>query len=209
MKGVQSLSTADLLALMSELLVPMASVERTIKLPFDLERWENDAEHSYFLATLGCALAHQLDPELDLGRVSHYALVHDLVEVHAGDTTIWAEQQWLSSKSEREARALKRIQKRFGAVFPWVIETIHAYEKLDEPESCYVYALDKILPHAIITIADHQPLLPTFSAYKEKERVARGKIARYPKLLPFFDELCKMYVATPHFFVSEVADTTS
>jgi len=197
--------TSDVLALLQELLVPLASVARTIKVPFDLRRWENDAEHSYFLATLGCALGSQIDSSLDLGKISQYALVHDLVEVYAGDTTVWAPQAHLDSKPQREEAALRRIEQRFGAVFPWVSKTITTYERLDQPESCFVYALDKLLPYAIMMIADHQPLLRTRAACQEKERLARSKVARYPLLLSFFDDLCRLYASRRHFFVRELS----
>ncbi len=193
-------TTKDFLTVLDELFIPMTQINRTIKLPFDLERWENDAEHSYFLATLGCALGRELDSELDLGKVSQYALVHDLVEVHAGDTTVWASPAYLESKPAREAEALERIRKRFGGVFPWVTETITAYERLNESESCFVYALDKILPQAIITLADHQPVASTPAAYKAKEVVARSKIGCYPRLLPYFDALCAIYDARSRYF---------
>lgn len=181
---------------MNELLIPMAAIDRTIKMPFDLARWENDAEHSYFLATLGCALGRELDPELDLGLVSQYALVHDLVEVYAGDTPVWAPAAELAAKPAREAWALARIRRRFGGLFPWVSDTIAAYERLDEAESCFVYALDKILPHAIITLARHQPVTSAPAARKDQLRVAQLKIARYPRLLPLFEAMSSWSEAT-------------
>lgn len=96
------ISADDTLTLMAQLLIPSATVFRTTKVQPELDRFENDAEHSFLLATLGCAIAQQMSPHLDLGKVSQYALVHDLVEAYAGDTTIWASTEEHASKAERE-----------------------------------------------------------------------------------------------------------
>lgn len=192
--------TNEVISLFSELLVPAATTFRTIKLQPDLDRFENDAEHSFLLATLGCALAQQLNTALDLGKISQYALVHDLVEVYAGDTSVWDSTEKHASKAEREARALDTILQRFGASFPWIAQTIHAYERMDEPESCFVYALDKIIPYVVMAAVDHQPFTPNREVYEDKMSIARKKISRYPVLLELFEGLDTDYKNRPHFF---------
>src|SRR5215510_5944555 len=107
-------SLEEIVSLSADLLVPAATVFRTIKTQPELDRYENDAEHSFLLATLACALGAEVEPSLELGLVSQYALVHDLVEVYAGDTTIWASAERHASKAEREAKALEVIERRFG-----------------------------------------------------------------------------------------------
>ncbi len=193
----------DAIALMAELLIPAARVFRTIKVQPELDRFENDAEHSFLLAMLGCALAEQMDPVLDLGKVSQYSLVHDLVEVYAGDTTIWASAEEHASKVGREERALKTIEERFGGMFPWVARTIEQYERFDEPESCFVYALDKIIPYVVMAAVDHQPFPPNREVYEEKMAIARRKIERYPRLMELFEGLDAEYKKRPHFLRSK------
>lgn len=193
-----------LLSLFRELLIPMSGIERTVELPGDVRRSETVAEHSYILATLGCALAHRIDSTLDLGKVAQYGLAHDLVEVYAGDTKVFGPEQELASKPDREAQALRRIEARFGGIYPWLAETIQAYERLDEPESRFVYALDKILPHAIICVTDRHPVQPTWERYQWSERVARKKIGEYSALLPYFDDLCALFAGRPHYFAGGV-----
>jgi 5'-deoxynucleotidase YfbR-like HD superfamily hydrolase len=194
------ISAADTLFLMSKLLVPATTVFRTTKVQPELDRFENDAEHSFLLGTLGCAIAQQMNPSLDLGKVSQYALVHDLVEAYAGDTTIWASPEQHASKAEREEKALKLIEERFGERFPWVDQTIKKYELFDEPESCFVYALDKIIPYILMASVDHQPFPPDKELYEEKMAVARKKIARYPELLDLFENIDADCRKRPHFF---------
>jgi len=47
---------------------------------------ESDTDHTVMLGLIACALAERWYPHLDRGLVAQYALVHDLVEVYAGDT---------------------------------------------------------------------------------------------------------------------------
>lgn len=197
------ISANDTLTLMSRLLIPSATVFRTTKLQPKLDRFENDAEHSFLLATLGCAIAQQMASHLDLGKVSQYALVHDLVEAYAGDTTIWASAEEHASKVEREEKALRYIEECFGERFPWIDQTIKKYELFDEPESCFVYALDKIIPYVVMAAVDHQPFPPDADLYEEKMAIARKKIHRYPELLGLFDDLDSDYKKRPHFFTAK------
>ncbi len=68
------------------------------------ERRENSAEHSWHLALFALVLAEYADEPVDLPRVLTMLLLHDLVEVDAGDTFIYDE-AGLASKSEREEAA--------------------------------------------------------------------------------------------------------
>lgn len=191
---------SDLVRLTADLVVPFAHVFRTVKLHAGSDRFETDVEHSYMLALLGSALAPRIDESINSGRVAHYALVHDLVETHAGDTTIWAAKELHASKPDREHAALMKIKSQFDSAFPWISETIARYERLDEAESCFVYALDKMVPYIVMLAIDYQPFPPSLEVYEAKIGIARAKVGRYPKLLDYFDELDKSYRGRPHFF---------
>lgn len=109
---------------------------------------ESDTDHTVMLGLLACAFAERFAPTLDRGRVAQFALVHDFVEVYAGDTPTArtlsdADHQ---SKEEREAEALRRIREEFDAELPWLGETIEAYERLDTPEARFIKVIDKAMP---------------------------------------------------------------
>lgn len=58
-----------------------------------------------------------------------------------------------------------------------------------------------MLGHMIVLVGDHHPIRPTREAYLRTERIAHEKIeSSYPALVPYFDELCKMFAERPHFF---------
>lgn len=70
---------SDIQQLVRQLVLPFYTLERDLPLPIQNHRNENDAEHSWSLALLACSLAPEIDPQLDVGKICQYAVVHDLV----------------------------------------------------------------------------------------------------------------------------------
>jgi len=99
----------ELLELTTKLMLPFYQVERDLMLPIKPRRAENDVEHSWSVAFLACSLAPEIDKRLDLGKIAQFAIVHDVVEVFAGDTSPWHDQATRVSKDEREEKALQHI----------------------------------------------------------------------------------------------------
>ena len=108
------------------------------------KKFENDAEHSYQLAMVAWFLIEQDRLSLNKELCFMYALSHDLVEIYAGDTFCFDEKR-LATKTKREKEALKKIKKRFPN-FKTLAFFIKKYENKNDPESKFIYALDKILP---------------------------------------------------------------
>lgn len=112
---------------------------------------ESDTDHTVMLGWLACALAARFWDrlELDSGLIAEFALVHDAVELYAGDTpTLRITDDERAAKAVREHDALMRIAKEFGKhdQLPWFPATIALYEQQSLPEARFVRALDKILP---------------------------------------------------------------
>lgn len=142
-------TNAEVLKLVEEIILPFYKIERDMTFVVDDGyRNENDAEHSWSLALLACALAPHIDSKLDVGLISQFAVVHDLVEVYASDTSVWADDETLAQKAKNEHDALQKLKKKF-AHFPWMIETIIAYEKQDTAEALYVRSIDKYIAFSI------------------------------------------------------------
>lgn len=74
----------------------------------DGSRYENDAEHSWHFAMMTLVLAEYAQEPIDLFRVVQMALVHDIVEIDAGDTFAYDDQA-RQTQYERERRAAERI----------------------------------------------------------------------------------------------------
>lgn len=172
----------------TEVLNTFRRVERVLYVP-GTDRLENDVEHSYHLAMLAWFILTAEKTDLDLDLVIRYALIHDLVEAYAGDTyTYSTDKQHLESKKEREHAALKRLQGEFP-LHADMFRAIESYERRDDRESRFVYALDKIQPVIHINLDNgrmyREKGVTIEMLYEEK----KDKVALSPEIVPYFDEL--------------------
>jgi putative hydrolase of HD superfamily len=156
---------------------------------------ENDTEHSYNLAMTAWFLSQEF-PELDKNLVIRYALVHDLVEIHAGDTYIYGTKDELDSKAQREADALKQLDSEWSD-FQDMSKSIHAYEHRIDAESKFVYALDKIMPIMLIYIHDGYTWKKEGVTVNMLYEAKIEKIRLSPEILPYFDEIHKLLLSRP------------
>ncbi len=114
------------------------------------DTFENDLEHSYQLSLVAWYLVTSQKLKLDKDKVIKYALAHDIVEVYAGDVNIFTKDfyksgELLKQKHKNEELSFAKIKEQFPE-FDDLFEVIEAYEKREEPEAKFVYALDKLLP---------------------------------------------------------------
>ena len=156
---------------------------------------ENDTEHSYNLAMSAWYIA-QWFPELDKTLVIQYALVHDLVEVHAGDTYIFATKEELASKKQREADALLRLEAEWSD-FSEMNHTIRKYEDRPDAESKFVYALDKIMPMMLTYIHNGYTWKQEGVTLDMLHKSKIAKVSVSPEILPYFEELHALLLARP------------
>jgi putative hydrolase of HD superfamily len=133
---------------------------------------ESDTDHTVMVAVCACALASKLYPHLDIGKVSQYAIIHDLVEVYAGDTnTFNISNEDRHKKEERESLAFKKIVAELGGVYPWVPTTIEKYESLVDDEAQFVKAIDKLMTKLTHRINN--------GAYLRREKITRDETVRH------------------------------
>ena len=113
----------------------------------DGSRKENSVEHSWHLALMACLLAeHTLVAEIDLLHTLKMVLVHDLVEIDAGDTYCYDEQGALD-KEEREKKAAERIFNLLPAEQAQELWALwEEFEAVSTPEARYAAALDRLQP---------------------------------------------------------------
>ena len=109
-------------------------------------RPENDAEHSWHLALMAIILREYAADEIDISRVLSMHLVHDLVEIDAGDTFAYDEAAH-HDKEEREQAAADRI----FALLPEdqereLRDLWDEFEERVTPEARYAAALDRLQP---------------------------------------------------------------
>ena len=112
----------------------------------DGKRTENDAEHSWHLALAAVLLKEHMKEDADLGRVMTMVLIHDLVEIDAGDTYAY-DTEGAATKREREVKAADRI---FG-ILPedqgtYLRELWDEFEAYETAEAKYAHLLDNFQP---------------------------------------------------------------
>lgn len=112
----------------------------------DKSRKENSAEHSWHIALMAIILAEYSDEEIDISRVIKMLIIHDIVEIGAGDTFCYDENE-LIGKNLREIKAAEDI---FGLLPPdqkkEFLEVWQEYEEGLTQESKFAKAMDKLMP---------------------------------------------------------------
>lgn len=113
----------------------------------DASRRENSAEHSWHIAVAAIILAeHAADGKVDIGRVVQMLLVHDVVEIDAGDTFCY-DTSAVARQTASETRAAERL---FGLLPPDQAADFHdlweEFEARRTPEALLANALDRLQP---------------------------------------------------------------
>jgi putative hydrolase of HD superfamily len=112
----------------------------------DSSRRENDAEHSWHLAITAALLIEYAPPGADLLRVIKMVLIHDLVEIDAGDTYCYDATAALTQK-DREIKAADRIFAMLPADQAKDFRQLwDEFESRATPESRFAAALDRVQP---------------------------------------------------------------
>jgi putative hydrolase of HD superfamily len=110
-------------------------------------RRENSAEHSWHLAMMAVTLAEHAPPGTDIGRVTAMLLLHDLVEIDAGDLFAYADAAQQARQEEAERAAADRI----FALLPdgQAGELRGLWDEFEErrtPEARFARGLDRLQP---------------------------------------------------------------
>ena len=112
----------------------------------DGSRRENDAEHAWHMGIMAMILREYSNEDVDLLKVIEMLLIHDIVEIDAGDTYAY-DTEGLKSQAEREAKAAERI---FGMLpedqRDWMFELFHEFEEGNTPEARFARSLDNVQP---------------------------------------------------------------
>ena len=109
-------------------------------------RRENDAELSWHMAIMAVLLKEYANEEVDVLKVITMLLVHDLVEIDAGDTYAYDE-KGNESRPERERRAADRIYGMLPEDQGWKLRELwEEFEAYESPEAKYAHMLDNFQP---------------------------------------------------------------
>jgi putative hydrolase of HD superfamily len=112
-----------------------------------LARRENSAEHSWHLALMATALAEHAPPGADLGRVTQMTLIHDLVEIDAGDLFLYADAEQHERQEAAEHAAADRIFALLPADHAGQVRALwDEFNERQSPTARFARALDRLQP---------------------------------------------------------------
>lgn len=141
----------------------------------DASRKENDAEHSWHIALMAYLLQEYAEESVEVSKVMLMVLIHDLVEIDAGDTYAYDE-EGAKTKDERERKAADHIfgmlPEDQGMYLKALWEEFEAYETA---EAKYAHLLDNFQPLLLndaaggISWTEHQ--VKKSQIYKRNEKV--------------------------------------
>jgi putative hydrolases of HD superfamily len=113
----------------------------------DGSRRENSAEHSWHLALMATVFGQYAPPGTDLNRVTTMVVLHDLVEIDAGDLYVYADEAAQQRQAVAERAAADRL---FGLLPPEQGAALHAlwdeFEERITPDAIFARALDRLQP---------------------------------------------------------------
>jgi len=109
-------------------------------------RNENDAEHSWHMAVMAYLLKEYANGEIDIAKVMLMCLIHDIVEIDAGDTYAYDEESLTTQKAREDAakeRIFSMLPEEQAREF---IEVFDEFEACETSESKFAHAMDNIQP---------------------------------------------------------------
>jgi len=204
---------ADSLVDLARLALAFGRVDRTAVYHPDQTTPESDTDHTVMLGWAACALAATWFPQLDVGLVAQFALVHDAPEVYAGDTpTLRITDEERAAKAEREAAAVDRLAAEFTHRLPWFPDTLRAYEQQLLPEARFVRGVDKVLPKLVhlldrcMGLAEQRMSRDELTDVFDRQRTDMHRyVGEFTTLMDVRDELVRRVLARPELARPEVA----
>jgi putative hydrolase of HD superfamily len=109
-------------------------------------RRENDAEHAWHMAIMAYLLREYANEEVDITKVMLMCLIHDIVEIDAGDTYAYDEENLKTQKAREDA-----AKERIFSILPddqkkELIALFDEFEEYETAESKYAHTLDNLQP---------------------------------------------------------------
>jgi putative hydrolase of HD superfamily len=156
------------------------------------DRRENDAEHSWHLALMVMTLAEYADEPIDVGHTIKLVVVHDLVEIYAGDTPIY-DTELARSQQDREEAAADRL---FGILPEDSGRALRAlwdeFEARETPEARFAKAVDRFQPLLLNWMAKggtwRTPGVTADDVRSRKKVIGEGSTALFEAAMQLIDE---------------------
>jgi len=162
-------------------------------------QFENDSEHSYQLAMVVLYIAENDRQQIDVYKAMGLALVHDIVEVHAGDTPTFGSNADTLTQVEREPKAITTLRAQWPKL-SLMHALIEEYETKSSPEAKLVYALDKLVPVLNNYLDNGRNWKKGHISLDQVIKVKVGKVDVDPIVKRYFEEMLAVLKKKPELF---------
>ncbi len=167
----------------------------------DGTRKENDAEHSWHIALMAYLLQEYAVAPVDVSRVVPMVLIHDLVEIDAGDTYAY-DAEGKATQHDREQKAAERI---FGLLPKeqgnWCKELWMEFEAYESNDARYAHLLDNLQPLLLNDAAKGRSWAEhdvcRSQIYKRNEKVPETAPAIWEKMKEIIDSYVEKGIVKP------------
>lgn len=117
----------------------------------DRSRHDNDAEHSWHFAVMALVLSEYACEKVDVSKVVRMALVHDIVEIDAGDLFVYDRKEAGSREAEAHQARERAAARRIFGLLPAdqageLIDLWEEFERRESPEARLAAAIDRLDP---------------------------------------------------------------
>lgn len=120
----------------------------------DATRLENDAEHSWHLAMMALLLSDYSSEKIDLLKVVSILLVHDIVEIYAGDTFAY-DQEAILTQRQREIESADKLFSQLPLRLSEKLRSLwDEFEEWSTPEAKFAHTLDNFQPLMLQHVSD-------------------------------------------------------
>ena len=131
----------------------MTSILRRTML-IDKSRRENDAEHSWHIAVMALIFSEYAAEPVDVARAAKMCVVHDLIEIYAGDTFAY-DLEANQGKEEREAAAADKLFAQLPSEQGAELRALwEEFDAMNTPDSKYAACMDRLQPFLHNTLTD-------------------------------------------------------
>ena len=193
----QTTETEKRLAQQMQFIAEIDKLKQVLRMTLltDGSRRENDAEHSWHLAAMAVVLHEYAVEPVDLQRVLKMAVIHDLIEIYAGDTFAF-DTQGNEDKAAREAVAADKLFSLLPAEQGAELRALwEEFDRMDSADSLFAASLDRLQPfmHNVLTGGHTWKLGQVCAAqvYARMEPIRRG----IPDVWPWVDSQIKACIA--------------
>lgn len=158
-------------------------------------RRENDAEHAWHMSIMAYLLKEYANEEIDLAHTMMMCLIHDIVEIEAGDTYAYDE-EGKKTQAAREALAADHL---FGLLpedqKQEMIALFNEFEESKTPEAKFAHAMDNFQPFMLNDANDggdwREHGVTKTQVYGRQSRTAEGSLALYE----YTDKILQKHIA--------------